>query len=85
MKKAMAQFKSAQRRPTVKQLCLACNVSPSQLFPNDRKICIRSQLYGVCDAKCPHGHNKLPAADIAKALDKLKPVIEKPSLVMDKV
>ena len=85
MKKAMATFKAAQKRPTVKQLCLACKVSPSELFPNDNKICIRSQLYGVCDAKCPHGHSRLSSVDISKALEKLKPVIDKPSLVLNKV
>jgi hypothetical protein len=81
METAMKPFMAMQRRPTIGNLCKASGTRPSELFPNRKDICIRTQLWGLCDSECTHEHIKLPDAEINKCIQLLKKAIDKPSSV----
>ncbi len=81
MQEAMAPFVRMEPRPTVKQLCQTCNASASQLFPQHPKLCIRAQLFGICDKRCNNEHKKVNEDTIKQALTVLQPAITNPTSV----
>ncbi len=76
MKKAMAPFLMADPRPTIKQLCAAAGCSQNDIFPNHKSLCLRAQLYGLCDKKCRHEHNKMDDDSIKSAINTLQPAFD---------
>ena len=77
----MEPFRTARRRPTVKQLCIAAGTSATELFPAHPAECKRAQLYGFCDKTCPHKHTKLPDEDISAVINILQPAFDNPKKV----
>ncbi len=82
MKKAMDKFLTADPRPSIKQICAVAGCTQRQLFPENESLCLRSQLFGLCDKKCKHVHTKASDAAIAHAIEVLKPAFEAPAKVL---
>ena len=81
LKADMAAIKALKPRPSITKLCKAAGTSAPALFPNNPKVCIRSQIWGACESNCPHQHVVLPDADIDHVRDQLKKVVSNPSLL----
>ena len=81
MAAAMVPFLSMSVRPTITRLCNVAKTSAPDLFPNNKNLCVRSQIYGACAADCRHKHSKATDAEIDFVLKKLDNVIKNPSLV----
>jgi hypothetical protein len=85
MKTAMAPFLTRDRLPTVGSICTAAKTRSNELFPNNKQLCLRSQLWGQCNSACKFEHKKLPQTDIDRALKLLHTATTNPKLVSDKV
>ncbi len=81
MRKEMAVFNQFDKRPKVKQLCVAAGISATQLFPDRPNLCIRAQLFGRCDKKCKLEHQKASDGEISAAIQLLGPAFTAPKKV----
>ena len=81
LKADMATIKAMVPRPSITKLCRAAGTSPAALFPSNKKVCIRSQIWGACEHSCPHQHIVMGDAEIDHARDQLKKVVNNPSLL----
>ena len=75
-------FDALDKRPQVRMMCTKSNIRQEDLFPTrGRTLCFKAQLLGTCPSTCTFIHEKVSDAEAKTALKKLKPIIDKPSLL----
>jgi hypothetical protein len=85
MATAMKPFTTRERLPILGVLCSAARTRSNELFPSRKQLCLRAQLWGQCNNRCNFEHIKVQQDEIDRVLSLLKPVIDNPKLVDDKV